>query len=66
VSCSSLRAWKNLQRPLPLDSISSLFLLDVEKPTLLSFNCRLPLPLLEPSSSVLSDSLRTNQHNQNQ
>lgn len=43
----------------PLDSISSLFLLDVVTPTLLNFNCRLPLLLPEPSSSILSDSHKT-------
>nr|GMC94084.1 pentatricopeptide repeat-containing protein At5g04810, chloroplastic [Ipomoea batatas] len=55
---SSLRDWKNLQRPLPLDSMSSLFLFEPLKPMLVSFICRLlDFALLLSSSSFASDSL---------
>ena len=57
LTSSSLRAWKNLQRPFPLDSISSVFLLKPVKPRLESLTCRLALPLLVASSSASSDSL---------
>ena len=57
LTSSSLRAWKNLQRPFPLDSISSVFLLKPVKPRLESLTCRLALPLLVASSSTSSDSL---------
>lgn len=56
-SSSSLRAWKNLQRPFPLDSVSSLFLFTGVKPTLVSFNCRFPVLPSLPSSSASSVSL---------
>lgn len=49
-----------MQRLLPLDSVSSLFLLDVVTPKLLDFSCRFRLLLLEPSSTNLSDSLLKN------
>nr|GLL27838.1 hypothetical protein Itr_chr05CG19900 [Ipomoea trifida] len=55
---SSLRDWKNLQRPLPLDSMSSLFLFTPLKPMLVSFIWRLlDFALLLSSSSFASDSL---------
>src|SRR5688572_5192218 len=57
LTSSSLRAWKNLQRPFPLDSISSVFLLKPVKPRLESLTCRLALPLLVASSSTSSVSL---------
>jgi hypothetical protein len=62
LTSSSLRAWKNLQRPFPLDSISSVFLLKPVKPRLESFTCRFALPLLVASSSTSSDSLHVSFH----